>query len=535
LLAFAGLLLAGTALPATAADLDPLQKISRASPFADCTADRVERQPGKNYPQTEIEPYIDANPSDPRNLIVVWQQDRWSNGGARGNVSAYTTEGGATWRTVVPPKISSCTGGEYKRATDPWVSIAPDGTAYFMSLALDPDLPSGAFGRNAMLVSRSTDGGRSWSDPVTLIEDPAGQFLNDKNSITADDTDPRFAYAVWDRLRAFDIPPPSESASGTASVKATAGAGDGVVAARQRAQQLTRLAASRAQQPAEVLFNGPTYFARTTNGGKSWERARKIYDPGPNSQTIGNQIIVPPSGTVINFFTEISPNGGTRIGLIQSFNKGETFGRPVYATTMALAFNGTVTPDTQELVRDASILFDVAVDRRNGNLYLVWQDVRFHGVGEVAFSMSTNGGNAWSAPIRINKTPRSRNELRQQAFVPSIEVGPDGKLIVTYYDFRFDGDNDHEATDYWAVICDPSSVNCRMESNWGIELRLTQDSFDMLKAPIAGGYFLGDYMGLVAARNRVFPAFGIATGEDRTSIFTRPIRLGGADTLAASQ
>ena len=216
LLTFAGLLLAGTALPATAADLDPLQKISRASPFADCIADRVERQPGKNYPQTEIEPYIDANPSDPRNLIVVWQQDRWSNGGARGNVSAYTTDGGATWRTVVPPKISSCTGGEYKRATDPWVSIAPDGMAYFMSLALDPDLPSGAFGRNAMLVNRSTDGGRSWSDPITLIEDPAGQFLNDKNSITADDTDPRFAYAVWDRLRAFDIPPPSESASGTA-------------------------------------------------------------------------------------------------------------------------------------------------------------------------------------------------------------------------------------------------------------------------------------------------------------------------------
>jgi hypothetical protein len=42
-------------------------------------------------------------------------------------------------------------------------------------------------------------------------------------------------------------------------------------------------------------------------------------------------------------------------------------------------------------------------------------------------------------------------------------------------------------------------------------------------------------MGLVAARNRAVPAFGIATGEDRTSIFTRPIRLGGADTLAASQ
>ena len=58
-------------------------------------------QAGTLYPQTEIEPWIDANPRHPRNLIVGWQQDRWSNGGARGDVSAYTLDGGATWNTVV--------------------------------------------------------------------------------------------------------------------------------------------------------------------------------------------------------------------------------------------------------------------------------------------------------------------------------------------------------------------------------------------------------------------------------------------------
>ena len=116
---------------------------------------------------------------------------------------------------------------------------------------------------------------------------------------------------------------------------------------------------------------------------------------------------------------------------------------------------GVVTPDTEELVRDASILFDVAVDRRNGNLYLVWQDVRFSGVDEVAFAMSTDGGNRWSAPVKINKTPRNRNELREQVILPSVEVAANGKLVVTYYDFRFDRDDGREATDYWAVFCDP--------------------------------------------------------------------------------
>ena len=119
---------------------------------------------------------------------------------------------------------------------------------------------------------------------------------------------------------------------------------------------------------------------------------------------------------------------------------------------------GIVTPDTQELVRDASILFDVAVDRRNGNLYLVWQDVRFNGVDEVAFSMSTDGGNTWSSPVKINKTPPNANPLRQQVFVPSIEVAANGELVVTYYDFRFDTDDGRERADHLAVFCDAATL-----------------------------------------------------------------------------
>jgi hypothetical protein len=37
-----------------------------------------------NSLNSEVEPWMDANPTDPDNLIAVWQQDRWSNGGARG-------------------------------------------------------------------------------------------------------------------------------------------------------------------------------------------------------------------------------------------------------------------------------------------------------------------------------------------------------------------------------------------------------------------------------------------------------------------
>jgi hypothetical protein len=162
---------------------------------------------------------------------------------------------------------------------------------------------------------------------------------------------------------------------------------------------------------------------------------------------------------------------------------------------------------------------------------LVWEDVRFRNVEEVAFSMSTDGGSNWSKPIRINKTPASRNRLRQQAFVPSIEVGPGGQLVVTYYDFRNDR-NEGELTDYWAVFCDPGAKDCSKAASWGGELRLTNRSFDMLDAPVAGGHFLGDYMGLERAGEAVYPIFGIATGPNRTDLFTRKITFGDGDVAS---
>ena len=63
------------------------------------------------------------------------------------------------------------------------------------------------------------------------------------------------------------------------------------------------------------------------------------------------------------------------------------------------------TPDLGLDVRDAAILFDVAVDPDNGNLYVVWQDARFTGFDQIAYSQSTDDGFTWSEPVRINQTP----------------------------------------------------------------------------------------------------------------------------------
>lgn len=145
----------------------PLVQVSGTSPFASCTEDNVAGQPGTNFLNSEVEPWVDVNPTDPRHIVGGWQADRWSNGGARGLVAGVSFNGGTTWTQVVIPGITVCSGGtavnggDFKRATDPWVSFAPNGDVYFFSLSLDIETPpnrTGGFGKNAMFVSKSTDG-----------------------------------------------------------------------------------------------------------------------------------------------------------------------------------------------------------------------------------------------------------------------------------------------------------------------------------------------------------------------------------------
>src|SRR5215208_3889947 len=130
---------AGT-VPATAgAAVDPLSQVSGASPFA--AGCEGAPQTGTVFRNAEVEPWVDVNLADDDNLVGDWQQDRWSNGGSSGNLSAYSLDGGANWS--IPPissasdtgqaKFSRCTGGtaanggDFERATDPWVSFSPNG------------------------------------------------------------------------------------------------------------------------------------------------------------------------------------------------------------------------------------------------------------------------------------------------------------------------------------------------------------------------------------------------------------------------
>ncbi|MDP5225925.1 MULTISPECIES: sialidase family protein [Arthrobacter] len=437
---------------ASAATVLPPVVVSGANPLSACTLGAA---PGAiNYLNAEVEPWVAVNPADPANIIGAWQQDRWSDGGAHGLVAGYSKDGGVTWHETPQPFSACAPGGpsRYDRASDPWVSIGPDGTAYSVSISFQ-----GVGYDNAVLASTSRDGGATWSGPKALIQDLGSpQFFNDKESVTADPAIPGTAYAVWDRLVSPNGNPRSVA-------HATA-------------------------------YTGPTLYSKTTDFGATWSAPKVIVPTANKQQTIGNQIVVGPGGTLYNFFDFITGTGknglgslhGTNVAYSRSTDGGTTWTAPQIIASLNTA--GVTDPNTGAAIRTGDIIPEAAVDPVSGQLYVVWQDSRFNGghYDEVALSTSTDGGSSWSAPTRVN-TPKG-----VPAFNPGVSVAG-GTVAVSYDDFRdlTVGNVSTLPTDHWVTM---SPLGAPV---FGNETRVA-GPFDLMTAPNAGGFFLGDYSGLAA-------------------------------------
>jgi hypothetical protein len=488
----AALAIAAAATPAGAAPLTVTSPtlISTVHPFASGCGGATEGSvPGANfnYLDAEAEPWLAVSPTSSGDVAGFWQQDRWSNGGSHGLVAAVSHNGGPF--AFSEPHFSICAGGtaanggDFGRSSDPWVSWAPNGDLWSISLSFDATTT-----RNAVLAARMAHGTSSWSEPFTLKFDtsvagvPVGNNFNDKESITADPTDAsgNLVYAVWDRFVS-----PTENAPFPAFEHAHA-------------------------------FHQPVWFDRTTNGAApspSWETARQIFDPGTQNGTISNQIVVLPDGTLVDgfyLFKVHQQQGGNFIAVIRSTDRGLTWSKKAIIVSPDGAI-GETDPEPIHcrpfitgnplctIVRSDGVIEDLAVDNssaHHGRIYVTWQDHQDNPFGDdlILLSHSDDGGLTWSAPVKVNQTPSGT--LTDQAFEPSVHVNSNGVVAVTYYDFRHDVAADGAlTTDYWIVHSHDGGATWTEDHLAG--------PFDMHQAPYARGYFVGDYQGL-DAQGRVF-------------------------------
>jgi len=349
------------ALAAPAAATVPLTVVS-SDPFTNPTSQHA----------TEVEPDTFANGST---VVAAFQVGRFFDGGATDIGFARSADGGATWASGFLPgltatsRIGNATGAPFERVSDPTVAYdARHGVWLISSIPLTSSL-----GVPYVFVSRSTDGGFSWSDPVTIPPPPVQTVDLDKNWTVCDNApgSPFYGhcYTEFDNFGQGDL----------------------------------------------------EYMSTSIDGGATWSTP---VTPAGHPHGLGGQPVVQPNGTVIVPFETLN---GT-ISAFRSTNGGASWTR---ATTISrIAFH----PAAGNL--RTSPLPTAEVDG-TGTVYVAWEDCRFRArcsSNDIVFSKSSNGVN-WSAVARvpIDDVTSTVDHFIPGLGVDPATSGSGAHLALTYY------------------------------------------------------------------------------------------------------
>lgn len=296
----------------------------------------------------------------------------------------WSSDAGATWHYSAPLSMRTAKT-EYAHQGDPVVAFDRTGVAYATTLVGWP-IP-GRYERSGILLWRSTDGGRTWSEPLPVVERNQN-FFDDKEWLGVDTSGGPYdgtLYVAWLRARS------------------TTGGG-----------------------PVELMFT------RSRDGGQTWTPERRIGTGG------GPQFAIGPSGEVHITYAE-----GLTMKSITSRDGGDTFDAPVVIDQIRVP-SGRLPHTEIMLYPFASSAADRSFSAHRGNLYTTWAgsadgypDGGNSSPGTVWFSRSTDGGKSWSAPAALSNPATGKD-----AMFPSLACDAvTGQVVVAWLDRSDDPEN----------------------------------------------------------------------------------------------
>lgn len=385
--------------------------------------------------EVQNEEQIAMNPKDSTNLVAVWRDFRV---GYRQVAYGYSFDGGLTWEQdlFVEP--------QYTWDSDPGLTADTAGNFYAVILSyFSTSQPNGLF------VYRSTDGGASWTGPVTVINNVPDVF-EDKELIACDRSGGPYTnnlYVTWTRF-------------GTDT---------------------------------DILM------CRSTDGGASF------VGPVMVSDASGVQWPLPCVGSNSEVYVAWVEYTPARIRFDRSFDGGQTFGSDITIQTVndgSRYINGAIW-----VFSFPAMDVDITGGQYNGNIYVAYMDDS-PGLtdADIYFTRSTDGGSTWSQKVRINDDPIN-NGCDQ--FHPWLMVAPDESIIAVFLDRRNDPGNllmdlymttSTDAGNTWSQNERISTVSCDPTAGSTFADHLAhRDRIDqpLILADRAG--LLGEYIGVTAS------------------------------------
>jgi hypothetical protein len=341
---------------------------------------------------TEVEPDSFSNGST---IVAAFQVGRIYDGGACAIGFATSTNNGASWTNGLLPGITKWSGGgPYDRVSDPAVAYDAKHNVWLVSTL--PLLESGGVHGAAIVTSRSTNGGLTWSNPATTA---TGADL-DKNWIVCDNTatSPFYGncYTQWDNHGAGNLLQMSTSTDGGITWGAAKTNNTGVIGGQPvvRPDGTVIVPIDNANETAVGAFN-------STNGGASWSATTTIATI--RAHTVGGSLRSGPlpsaeidgAGTVYVAWQDCRfRTSCTRNDIVISHSTNAT--GTTWSSVSRVPIDAT-TSGIDHFIPGLGV--DKATSGSGAHLGLTYY---FYPSGStqlsVGFISSTNAGSAWSAP-----------------------------------------------------------------------------------------------------------------------------------------
>ena len=407
---------------------------------------------------------ITVNRNNPSNLIGGANDYR--TGDSRCG-RYFSTDNGRTWTDLSPfPMFTGAgTTTAFTAAGDPGIAIDANGHAYYLCMYFTRTPGSDA----TQYVHKSLDGGATWGPPIQVSSAAARSHFDDKGHIAVDN-------------KSF-----------------TAHRGNVYVAWARLDQNQIR-------------------FARSTNGGVSFDPDIQVN--GAANAVTGVNIAVGIDGAVYVTWIDLTTN---QIMIDKSTNGGQNFGALTGGTDHTIR-SLTPTGSVRPLTRVNSFPV-IAADASNpNNVYAVWaEDPPGNDDSDIMFARSTDGGDNWSTPIRVNDEINPPGDFNSQ-FFPWMAVDPtDGSINVVWYDDRTDPSHT-DATplvDLFFASSNDGGLSFSLNSRISTQSSDTTTNFGS-----GSNQFFGDYNAIDAFGGVAYPLWTDSRSGDQDLMTTQ---VGGAD------